>query len=117
MATISPAFTRTIIRGQTVTTVTWTGASTGDTLEAFGLIDTAAVAGSVQMTGTFGGATVVMQVSNDGATWFTTKDMSNTDVSATAGAYFEFTSAGLYLRPSVSGGTGDSVDVVMSLRG
>lgn len=117
MATISPAFTKTVIRGQTVTTVTWTGAATGDTLEEFGLIDTAAVAGSVQITGTFGGATAVMQVSNDSTTWFTAKDMSNTEVSATADAFFEFSSSALYLRPSISGGTGDTIDIVLSLRG
>jgi len=117
MATISPEFTKTTIRGQTVTTVLWEAVATGDTLNAFGLIDTAAVAGSVQISGTFGGATVTLQVSNDGTTWFDAKDLSGNTMDATSNSYFEFTSAALYMRPAIASGSGNDVDIILSLRG
>lgn len=72
---------------------------------------------SVQIEGTFGGATVVLQGSNDGSNWKTLSDPSNTALS--------FTSAGLeavlehtrYIRPSSSGGTGTAVTVTVFMRG
>lgn len=66
---------------------------------------------TVQVTGTFGGATVVLQGSLDGSNWATLKDGAGTAIS--------FTSAGLasvlenvaYVRPSASGGTSQSLTV------
>lgn len=82
--------------------VTWSPLATGDTgepLQGVGLSDR-----SVQFTGTFGGATVVLEGSNDGINYVTLTDP--------AGVALSFTSAGLkqllqitrYMRPSVSGG-------------
>jgi hypothetical protein len=45
------------------------------------------------------------------------KDLLGNTISTTSAAYFEFTTAGVYIRPAISGGTGDAVDVTMSLRG
>jgi len=72
---------------------------------------------SVQISGTFnGGTTCVMQVSNDGSTWFTADDTQGTAVSATADAFFELSTAARYIRPSVSSGSSDDLDVVLVVR-
>lgn len=94
---------------------TWTALATGDTgkpVSGVGLSDR-----SVQMTGTFGGATVVLEGSNDGTNYTTLTD--------TAGSALSFTSAGLkqvlqitkYIRPSVSGGAGVSINCNVLMAG
>jgi len=68
---------------------------------------------SVQVTGTFGGATCTIQASNDGSNWVTATDQ--------AGAAVTFTSAGLkhvytkaaFIRPLLSGGSGSDLDVTL----
>ena len=68
---------------------------------------------SVQVTGTFGGATVTMQGSNDNTNWST---LHKTDLSSLA-----FTSEGLftilenpvYIRASAAGGAGSALTVVI----
>ena len=72
------------------------------------------VCASVQVSGTFGGATVVLQVSNDGVTFATLKDISGNDLSFTAAGYAEFSSGAAFIRPSISGGTGDSLNVTVA---
>ena len=72
---------------------------------------------SVQVEGTFGAATVLIQGSNDGTNWRTLSDPSN--------AALSFTTAGLeaiqehtrYIRPISSGGTGTNVTVTIFMRG
>lgn len=87
---------------------TWTALTTGDTgkpVSGVGLSDR-----SVQFTGTFGGATVVLEGSNDGTNWVTLTDP--------AGVALSFTSAGLkqvlqitrYTRPNVSGGAAVAIN-------
>jgi hypothetical protein len=75
------------------------------------------VAVAVQFGGTFGGATVGLQASNDGVTYFNLKDLGNIAISATANAMFEFTTSAMFLRPVVTGGTADAIDVTVVLRG
>lgn len=88
--------------------VSWLAMATNDTGEAIqgnGLADR-----SFQASGTFGGATVVLQGSNDGSNWVTLTDP--------AGAAISFTSTGLkqvlqitrYMRPSVTGGAGVAIN-------
>jgi hypothetical protein len=117
MATVSPAFDFVQAQAAKVPRVTWADLATGDTITAFPVAAQAAVAGAVQFGGTFGGATVGLQVSNDGTTFFDMKDLGGTVVSATAAGLFEFTTAAMYIRPVISGGTGDAVDVTVVLRG
>lgn len=69
---------------------------------------------SVQVSGTIGGATVVLQGSNDGTTYTTLKDLVGTDLSFTAAGYAEFTSGAAFIKPSISGGTGDSINVIVT---
>ncbi len=88
--------------------VSWSALATGDTgapIQGVGLSDR-----SVQFTGTFGGATVVLEGSNDGVNYVTLTDP--------AGVALSFTSAGLkqllqitrYMRPSVSGGAAVAIN-------
>lgn len=76
----------------------------------------AGVVGSVQVIGTFGSATVVLQGSNDGSTWWSLKDTSGTAISLTAAGGADFSTAALYVRPSASGGTSQDIDIHMVLR-
>lgn len=117
MATVSPAFDFVAAQAAKVPRVTWEALATGDTIVALPIAAQAAIAGAVQFKGTFGGATVSLQVSNDGTTFYDMDDLGGTAVSATAAALFEFTTAAMYLRPAITGGTGDDVDVVVVLRG
>jgi hypothetical protein len=113
MATVSPAFS---VASGVVRTI-WTGIATGDTINAFTLPAQAGSFGSVQINGTFGGATVVFQGSNDGTNWFTLSDVSNTAISVTANALRELRTSAVYVRPAISGGTGDTITVTCAFRG
>lgn len=117
MATVSPAFDFVQAQAAKVPRVTWADLATGDTITAFPVAAQAAVAGAVQFGGTFGGATVGLQVSNDGTTFFDMKDLGGTVVSATSAALFEFTTAAMYIRPVITGGAANAVDVTVVLRG
>ena len=72
---------------------------------------------SVQVTGTFAAATVTIQGSNDGVTYFT--------LNSPQGSALNFTAAGLlaiqehvnYLRPIVTGGTAPNIAVTVFMRG
>lgn len=117
MTTVSPAFDFVQAQAAKVPRVTWADIVTGDTITAFPVAAQAAVAGAVQFGGTFGGATVGLQVSNDGTTFFDMKDLGGTVVSATSAALFEFTTAAMYIRPVITGGAANAVDVTVVLRG
>jgi hypothetical protein len=112
-----PALFSTSVAG--VPRLIWTGiTTTSDTADSFIVIGQSGVAGSVQFAGTFaGGSTAVLQCSNDGSTWFTMKDTLGNNISATAAAYFEFTTTAAYIRPAVTSGSADNVDVIVLLRG
>jgi hypothetical protein len=117
MGTISPGFSPVQIQGRNTQRVIWADIVTGDTIESFGVAGPAAVAGAVQFGGTFGGATIKLQSSNDGTTFFDMKDVYGVVISATAAALFEFSTSAVYLRPAISGGSANAVDVTLSLRG
>ncbi len=116
MATITPVFA--YDSDIDAATITWTGLSTADTADAYGPIKGGAGQfASVQLTGTWGSATVVLQASNNGADFTTLKDRNGNNVSGTANVWFELSTSALYLKPSSSGGTADNVDIVVTLRG
>jgi len=75
------------------------------------------VVGFLQVVGTFGGGTVKLQLSNNGTNWVDAKDISGTAVAITAAGGVEFSTAAVYIRPLISGGSGDDVDVLISFRG
>ena len=117
MATVSPTFSIVQAQAQSIPVISWADLATGDTITHIGVPGADGVAGAVQFGGTFGGATVKLQASNDGTTFFDMKELGGAAISATAAALFEFTTAAVYLRPAISGGTGDAVDVTVVLRG
>jgi hypothetical protein len=117
MATVTSAFDFVATQSGKTPRLTWADIVTGDTLTALPIAAQAAVAGAVQFGGTFGGATIGLQVSNDGVTYFDMRDLGGTVISATANALFEFTTAAMYLRPVITGGAANAVDVTVVLRG
>ena len=114
MATITPNTDGPI---STAKVVNWTGIATGDTINSYAIPEELGVSGCVQITGTFGGATVSMEVSNDGDTWFILKDANNAVITVTANGFADFSTAAIYIRPVISGGTADSVNVRAAFRG
>jgi hypothetical protein len=96
---------------------TYEALTESDTAEPIRPPTARALGGSVQFTGTFGGATVVLQGSNDGTNWVTLKDTQGEDISATDAGMFEFTSAARYLRVSASGGTSQSINAYINTVG
>ena len=103
--------------------ITWDACSTGDTIHWYTIPNAWGIAGSVQMYtdsgGAWGSATVTMEETSasdkDGTT--TMKDGLGTDVSGTADAKFEVSTTSLFVRPTISGGSGDDVNVILLLRG
>ncbi|MEN9763508.1 MAG: hypothetical protein RI906_3334 [Pseudomonadota bacterium] len=114
MATIVPTTVEEQIRAAAYR---WTDYSTADTSTPIKVQNMQGLAGSVQITGTFGGATIALQVSNDGTNYVTLKDGSGSDISLTSAGMREFSTAALYLKPTSSGGTADNVTVTVVLRG
>lgn len=114
MATISPV--RSKPAGNGIEQILWTTLTEADTAASIIPSCLASVVGSVQFVGTFGGATIVLQGSNDGTNWWTLKSTSGDDISATAAGGFDFSTAALYVRPSASGGSSQDLDVYMILR-
>ena len=115
MATVSPA--RQSGAPANMQIILWEALATGDTVVAAEPQGLSGLAGSVQFTGTFGGATVTLTGSNDGANFVTLEDVNGDAVSVTAAGLIDFATACRYIKPGISGGTGDDIDVTVVLRG
>lgn len=94
---------------------TWSAIPTGDEGDAQETIDLADR--SVAFTGTFGGATVVLQGSNDGANWFTLTDPFGNAISRTTAGLVQVLEFTRFVRPAVSGGSGAAITVVLMALG
>lgn len=70
----------------------------------------------VQVSGTFGGATITMQGSLDGSTWATLSDPTGTALTFTAAGLKGISEAAKFIRPLLSGGSGSSVTVRLFVR-
>lgn len=103
--------------------VTWDACATGDTIHWFTVPNAWGLAGKVQLYtdsgGAWGSATVGMEETSasdkDGA-----KAMADTlgnAITATEDAQFEISTTSLFVRPTISGGSGDDVNVILVLRG
>ena len=113
MATISPTQDN---PDQNILRFVWSGISTGDTITEAVPPREFPLLASVEISGTFGGATVDMQVSNSGSTYFTLTDTNGQKISTTSAMLVDFSSAGYKFKPSITGGTGDSVTVTLIMR-
>lgn len=69
-----------------------------------------------QVTGTFGGGTIVLEGSLNGTDWFTLKDPSNTAISLTSAGLRTVLENCTYVRPRVTAGTGVSLTAVLMVR-
>lgn len=73
---------------------------------------------TVQMLGTFGGATVVLEGSLDGGTtWATLTDPQGNAISTSAALLEAVSEAVPLIRPSLSGGAASTVTIILFVRG
>lgn len=66
---------------------------------------------SVQVIGTFGGATVTIQGSNDNTNWETLNDLQGNAIALTEAGLKGIAEAVRYIRAITAGGSGTDVDV------
>jgi len=116
MATIQHTVARVNTWGDDTHIVTWAALTSADavgsSVEMPGSSDR-----SVQITGTFDSATVVLQGSNDGTNWVTLTDPQGNAISKTAAALEMVQELTRYIRPSTSGGgASQNVNVIMLLK-
>lgn len=112
MATVNPAPQY----NNGITKLLWEALATGDTVGAYKTKGAEGVIGSVQATGTFGGATITLTGSNDGTNFVALSDTQGTAIGLAAAGAAEFNTSMKYIKPGISGGTGDDVDVTIVLR-
>lgn len=70
----------------------------------------------VSVDGTFGGATVTVQGSNDGTNWYTLNNAQGTAATFTAAGIKQIVELPKFMRPLLSGGSGADVTVYAILR-
>lgn len=101
-----PAGRRTIVK--------WDAARTADnaTLQVYEPTHSLDIA-SVQVTGTFGSATVKIMASNDGTNFSQIGDKGGTAIALTSAGIEEISSGFRYYKPDVTGGTGDDLDITI----
>lgn len=115
MAEIQPTVTE--LRGFSdyVTRIQWTNVTNADTFAAAPV--GAAALRSVQIEGTFGSATVVIQGSLDGTNYQTLTDLQGSAISKTTTALEGIAEFTAFIKPSASGGGGtQSVTVTLILK-
>ncbi len=113
MATIALTTTdRNKVNGATL--LTWEALGNADDGAPYAMPYAADI--TVQVIGTFGGATVKLQGSNDGTNWFDlTKRGGTSAASVTAAGGFSANEMPAFIRPATSGGTGTDVDVIVAI--
>ena len=73
---------------------------------------------SVQIEGTFGGATFGLQGSNDGTNYRNLNNLQNTAITTiSAGAVLGVAELPAFIQPTISGGAGTSVTITLLLHG
>jgi hypothetical protein len=117
MATIVPTFTK--LRGPAggidALVAAWTPlAATGDIGQPLQRVDLPDR--SVQVAGSFAGATIVFEGSNDGANWFTLSSPSGAALSFTAAGLMQVNMPVAFVRPHVTSGSGASLTLTMTAR-
>lgn len=113
MATITP----TVVKApecDDVYIVTWVmnDADTGTEVKLAGAADR-----SIQLAGTFGGATIVVAGSNDGTNFVTLTDPQGNALSKTAAAIEQIEELTRYIRVATSGGTGTTITATLLVKG
>lgn len=115
MATITPTVVKTGLDPARKTYIVTWALGNADTGVAVNLVS--APDRSVQIAGTLGSATIVLEGSNDGTNWVTLTDPQGNPISKTVAAIEQIEELTLYIRASSSGGSGTAVTVTLLLRG
>jgi len=112
MATITPTIDRDSVPGAVL--ATWTGMTTGDVGAGVPIAYAADLTG--QVTGTFGGATITWQGSNDNTNWHPMTLQSGTgNMAFTAASVHTANENPAWVRPAVTGGTSVSIKGVLAI--
>lgn len=114
MATINPVQ---ISAESGLNLVLWETLTDVDTAASLSTNGTVPIISAVQVVGSFGGAAVTMQGSNDGVNWINLKDVDGSAISLTAEGGAEFSCAYRFMRPNASGGSSQDVDIYLCMRG
>jgi hypothetical protein len=114
MAAVSPVV-NTQVAG--VPRVIWEGLSTAGTVIPYVLKQQHGLSAAAQVVGDFGGATVALEVSNDGTNWEELADAAGVPLAFTTAALVEISTSAVFIAPKVTGGTADDIDVILTLRG
>ena len=114
MAEIAPTPTTPASGG---TVWTWTTVTEADTAGPLVPSGEQGAIGVVAASGTFGGASVALEGSLDGVNWYPVQNLSGDDIAITAAGASEFTSSMAYIRPTATGGTGQTLTLQVGLRG
>lgn len=110
MAAIIPTEER---NGSHSVTWTWMTLTENDTASAIRNLDMNRAC--VQVIGSFGSSTVILEGSNDGATWAPLNDVEGAAVSMMAAGLVQVQEIPKYMRPSASGGSDQDVDIYLHL--
>lgn len=111
MATITNTTDRDTLAGAII--ATWTAMGNADTGTAISVPYAAEI--TFQVSGTFGGATVVLEGSNDGTNWSTLGAMVGTNCSLTSAGIRKASENPVFVRAKTSGGTGTAVVATVAL--
>lgn len=118
MATVSPTVADVPVNGNNgkAKVATWTAITTTNTVGAIVSLPNCNHA-TIQLTGTFGAAaTIVMEGSNNGTTFFTLTNTANTALSSlTAAAGHEVSEHPLFYRPRLASGGDGSTSITVSM--
>lgn len=114
--TVSPRISLTGV-ADAVPRIVWENIEPGDTITELLVKRQFGFVGCIQLSGTWGGATLALEQSNDGVTWFQSYDPLGTAITTTSDVMHEFSLAAAYLRPRITGGVGSNINVIIVLRG
>lgn len=96
---------------------TYTTVDSADTPSAIQVEGSSPAIGFLQVTGTFGGATVKLQLSNNGTNWVDARNLQGAPIAILAAGGEEFSTGAIHVRPLVTGGTGTSLQISIAFRG
>ena len=112
MATIAATIDRDSIPGAVL--ATWAAMATGDVGGGIPIAYAADLTG--QVTGTFGGATITWQGSNDNTNWHPMTQKSGTgNMAFTSAAVHTANENPAWIRPAVTGGTSVAIDCTLAI--